>query len=79
MNNDKAKRKLETFDFVKVVAEKHDQEECLSLAASLLVTTIATLVGNDAAYDFSRCLNDLIMETLGGNMTVEVLHKEVKK
>lgn len=79
MNNDKEKRKLEIFDFVKGVAEKHDKEECLSLAASLLVTTIATLSGNDAAYCFSKDLNSLINVVLGGNVTVNVSHKEVKE
>lgn len=77
MNNDKAKRKQEIFDFVKGMAEKHNQEDCLSLASSLLVTTIASLVGNDAAYDFSKDLNGLINVVLGGNVTVDVSHKDV--
>lgn len=79
MNNDNSKRKLEIFDFVKGVAEKHDQEECLSFAASLLVTTISTLVGDDAAYDFSKDLNGLINVVLGGNVTADVSHMEIKK
>lgn len=79
MDNDKAKRKLEIFDFVKGVAEKHDPEECLSLASSLLVTTIAAFVGNDAAYDFSKDLNGLIMVAFGCNMTVNLSCKEARK
>lgn len=61
------------------MTEKHDPEECLSLASSLLVTTIAALVGNDAAYDFSKTLNGLINVVLGGNAAVDVSHKGVKK
>lgn len=77
MDNDKAKRKQEIFDFVKGMTEKHDPEECLSLASSLLVTTIAALVGNDDAYDFSKALNGLVNVVLGGNVTVDVSHKDV--
>jgi hypothetical protein len=81
MNNDKAKRKQEIFDFVNGVVEKHNPEECLSLASSLLITTIAALVGNDAAYGFSKDLNGLINVVLGGiggNVTADVSHMEVK-
>lgn len=51
--------------FVAFMMAHNTPEECISMAASLLVSTVATLKGNDNAESFLNQLNNLMADTFG--------------
>lgn len=62
MNEQKS---LNTKGFVAFMMAHNTPEECISMATSLLVSTVATLKGNDKAEIFLNQLNNLMAETFG--------------
>lgn len=62
MNEQKS---LNTKGFVAFMMAHNTPEECVSMATSLLVSTVATLVGNDKAESFLNQLNNVMVETFG--------------
>lgn len=56
---------LNTKGFVAFMMTHNTPEECVSMATSLLVSTVATLVGNDKAESFLNQLNNVMAETFG--------------
>lgn len=56
---------LNTKGFVAFMMTHNTPEECISMATSLLVSTVATLKGNDKAEIFLNQLNNVMTETFG--------------
>lgn len=62
MNEQKS---LSVRGFVAFMMAHNTPEGCISMATSLLVSTVATLKGNDKAEIFLNQLNNLMAETFG--------------
>lgn len=56
---------VNTKGFVVFMMAHNTPEECISMATSLLVSTVATLKGNDNAESFLNQLNNVMAETFG--------------
>lgn len=70
-------KSLNTKDFVTCMMINNTPEDCLSMATSLLVSTVARLKGNDKAAIFLNQLNNLMAETFG-EISVEYKHPKSK-
>ena len=56
---------LNTKGFVAFMMAHNTPEECVSMATSLLVSTVATIMGNDKAEIFLNQLNNVMADTFG--------------
>ena len=56
---------LNTKYFVEFTMTHNTPEECISMATSLLVSTVATLIGNNKAEIFLNQLNNVMADTFG--------------
>jgi hypothetical protein len=51
-------------NFVDLIVKENKPIDCLSIGASLLVTTVSNLVGKQKAETFANGINELLSETL---------------